>query len=72
MGALENFAIFTGKHLCWDLFIIKALQARHFIKNRLQHRCFSVSIAKFLRKPILKNISERQLLTKLETAKNLL
>ena len=33
-----------------------------FIKNRLHHRCFSVKFAKFLRRPILKNISERLLL----------
>ena len=35
IGVLKNFAIFTRKHLCW--------------KRRLQHRCFSVNIAKFLR-----------------------
>ena len=23
IGTLENFAIFTGKHLCWGLFLIK-------------------------------------------------
>ena len=23
MGVLKNFAIFTGKHLCWSLFLIK-------------------------------------------------
>ena len=22
-GILKNFAIFTGKHLCWNLFLIK-------------------------------------------------
>ena len=33
-----------------------------FIKNRLQHRCFFVSIAKFLRTLILKSISEWLLL----------
>ena len=26
IGELENFIIFTGKHLCWSLFLIK-LQA---------------------------------------------
>ena len=26
-GVLNNFAIFTGKHLCWSLFLMK-LQAR--------------------------------------------
>ena len=35
---LKNFAIFTGK-----------LQACNFIKNTLQHRCFPLNIAKFLR-----------------------
>ena len=39
IGALKNFAIFTGKHLCWSLFLIK-LQA---------FRCFPMNIAKFLR-----------------------
>ena len=34
----------------------------NFIRKRLQHRCFPVNIAKFLRKPILKNICERLLL----------
>ena len=33
-----------------------ALQACNFIKKRLQHRCFPVNIAKFLRTPILMNI----------------
>ena len=32
------------------------------IKNRLQHRCFLVKIASFLRRPILKNICEWLLL----------
>ena len=36
---LENF---TGKHLCWSLFLIT------FITNRLQHRFFMVKFAKFL------------------------
>ena len=34
----------------------------NFTKKRLQHRCFSVNIAKFLRTPILKNNCERLLL----------
>ena len=32
---------------------------KSFMKKRLQHRCFPVNIAKFLRTPILKNICER-------------
>ena len=34
----------------------------NFIKKRLQHRCFPINIAKFLRTPILKNICECLLL----------
>ena len=30
---------------------VAALKARNFIKKRLQHRCFPVNIAKFLRTP---------------------
>ena len=51
---LKNFAIFTGRHLCWSLFLIKLMDFRH--------RCFPVNIAKFLRTPILKNICEWLLL----------
>ena len=43
----KNFTIFTGKHLCWNLLLIK-LQT-NFIKNRLQHSYFPVNIAKYLR-----------------------
>ena len=42
-GVLKNFAIFSGKHLCWSLFLI------NFIKKRLQHRCFPANIVKFCR-----------------------
>ena len=38
----KNFAIFTGKHMCWSLFF-------NFIEKRLQHRCFPVNIGKFLK-----------------------
>ena len=33
---LKNVVIFTEKHLCWSLFLIK-LQACKFIEKRLQH-----------------------------------
>ena len=39
---LKIFALFTGKHLRWSLFLIQ-------------------NIAKFLKKPILKNICKRPL-----------
>ena len=51
---LKISSIFTGKHVCWSLFL--GLQACNFIKKRLQRRCFVVDIAKFLRVPLLKNI----------------
>ena len=35
----------------------------NLIKKRLQHRCFPVKFAKFLRAPISKNIYERLLLS---------
>ena len=60
-AVLKSFSIFTEKHLCWSLFLNKnaGLQSWNFIKKRLQHRFFSVNIAKFLRTPVLKNICER-------------
>ena len=58
-GGLKNFAHFTGKHLCWSLFLIKLPLACIFIKKRLQHSCFPVKFEKFLRTPILKIICER-------------
>ena len=42
---LKNFANFTGKSLYWSLFLIF-----DNVKQRLQHRCFPVKFAKFLRK----------------------
>ena len=47
---LRNFAIFTGKHLCWGLFNkVAGLTACNFIDKRLQYRCFPVDTVKFLR-----------------------
>ena len=43
---LKNFEIFTGKHLCWNLFLRKR-DSNYFIKKRPQHTCFPVNIAKF-------------------------
>ena len=55
VGVLKNFANFTGKHLCWSLFLISLQDFRpacNFIKKRLLHRCFPVKFGKFLRTPI--------------------
>ena len=50
IGVLKNFALFTGKHLCWSLFLIKFPAWRPFaLLIRLQHRCFPVKFTKFLR-----------------------
>ena len=49
---------------CSSLFKkVADLKPCNFIKKKLQHRCFSVNIAEFLRTPILKNICERLLLS---------
>ena len=52
------------ENTCVGVFLYKiaGLKACNFIKKRLQHRYFSVNIAKFLRITILKNICERLLL----------
>ena len=49
----KNFAIFTGKHLSWTFFSMSC---------RLQHKCFSVNIAKCLRTTFSQNTFERLLL----------
>ena len=68
------FAIFTRKHQCWCLFlkIVSGLKAGSIIEKRLQRRCFSVNIAKYLRTPILKNFCERLLLERAFNKKQLL
>ena len=51
-AVLKNFAIFTGKHPCWGLLLIKFKP----FKKEIPTLIFPVDTAKFLRKPILKNI----------------
>ena len=55
IGVLKSFTNFTGKHLCWSLFL-KNLRAAglQLHKKRLQNRCFPVNFAKFLRTHFLK------------------
>ena len=50
--------IYSQEKTCAGVFFNKVivLQASIVTKKRLQHRCFFVIIAKFLRTPILKNI----------------
>ena len=48
IGALQNFAKFAGKHLCWESLFYKVagLKDWNFIKKR-QHRCFPAIFEKF-------------------------
>ena len=59
-GILENFVIFTAKHLRWSLFLIKLLTCK-FIEKRLQHCCFPLHVKNFLRTSILKNIKKKMI-----------
>ena len=52
-AVLKNFAIFAGKLLCWSPFFNQIAGFR---------QCFPVTIAKFLRTAILKNICKQLLL----------
>ena len=54
-GLLENFAKFTGKHLCQNLFFNKVagLRCATLLKEKLWNRCFPGNFAKFLRTPFL-------------------
>ena len=71
-GVLKNLANFTGKYLCWSLFLIK-LQTWSFIKKDSTTGVFLWHLRNFLRNflnffiffltPILKNICERLLLS---------
>ena len=52
---LKFFAIFTGKHLRWSVFVntVAGPKPCNFIKKRLQHRCFPVNIAKMFKNNFL-------------------
>ena len=57
IDVLKNFANLTRKHLCWSLFFNKVSGLRpsglqNVLKKRLQHRCFPVKFARFLRTSI--------------------
>ena len=56
-GVLNNFAIFTGKHLLEAPFIKAAvLRVCNLSKKRLQHSCFPMKFEKVFRTYILKSI----------------
>ena len=54
IGVPKNFAIFTRKDLSWCLFLLKLTPKT---PKKLQHRCFLVNVAKFLRTSFLRNTS---------------
>ena len=60
-AVFKSLVIFTDEHLCCSLFFNEnaGLRSCSFIKKRLQHRCFPLNIATFLKTPVLKNICER-------------
>ena len=51
-GVLRNFANFTGKYLCWSLFLLD------FMKKRHQYRFFPVELTKFLRTTNSKSVND--------------
>ena len=63
-NVLQNFAKFTGKHLCQSFFFNKVagLRPATSLKKRLWYRCFFVNFTKFLRTFFLQNTSGRLLL----------
>ena len=46
ISVLKNFAIFTGKHLCWDLFSMKAC---NFIQKETPTQVFSCEYCEILK-----------------------
>ena len=63
-GVLENFAKFTGKHLCQSLslFLIKLLKACNFIKRVTLAQVFSCEFCEIFKNTFLQNSSGRLLL----------
>ena len=58
-GVLKKFANFTGKHLCWGLFLIELQTFRlaTLLKGD-SNTCFHVEFTKFLRTPNLESANE--------------
>ena len=56
MCCVENFAKFTGKHLCQGLIFdeVEGPKPAILLKERLWYKCFSINFAKFLRTPFFR------------------
>ena len=65
-GVFKRLAYFTGKHMCWSLFLInlQGFSRATLLRRDSKTGVSLVKFAKFLRKPILKNTWERLLLKK--------
>ena len=63
-AALKDFAIFTGKRLCWSLFFkkLETFRVATLLKRDFNTVVFEISFEKFLRAPILKSTCQRLLL----------
>ena len=61
---LLQISQYSQKTPAWESLVnqVASLQLCNFIKKRLQLKFFSMKIAKFLKRPILKKICERLLL----------
>ena len=57
IGSIKNSAIFTGKHLCWGLFLIYCRSKGLQLLDSNTTQVFPGNIAKFLRIAFLYNIS---------------
>ena len=55
IGTLKNLANYTEKQLCQSLFFNKVTGSMDvtLLKKKLQHSCFPVNIAKFLKTTLL-------------------
>ena len=60
--AIPNILWYSQENTCAGVYFLIKLQVYHacnFIEKRLQHRYYLANIRKFIRRTILKNISER-------------
>ena len=57
ISSLKNFTIFTRKHMCWDVFLIKLPSDMVLFKKEGQTQVISVDIVKFLTAAFFKKTS---------------
>ena len=70
IGFLKSFAIFTGKHLCWSVFLNKVVGLRPatLLEKKLQHRFFCENCTVFKNTVFREHLRWR--LMSLETQRN--